>query len=340
MKKRLLQRKNHLRTLFMLLFMGATALTIHAQDVVLNFSNMNPHLDQKLEARLLDKSNMREVSRVTLDKIATAAFSITLTGEIGKSYFIDFYADLNKNGRYNAPPVDHAWRLEANNLVAGDNMLNFIHNTSFTDIQWRGLLKVEFKNMNPHIGQKLELRLRDLGQNMEEVGRVSVASIAAAEFVVNMPFLQDGHTYWLDFYADLNKNGTYDAPPVDHAWRLNVTDVEGDEDVTFLHNTIFTDIQFTTTAAREISTLKGLNIYPNPVNDFVILTIDLSESTTLQATLYNNAGQVLQTFPQQTFLAGQHQLPFENLNKFQAGIYLLKLQSNEGAVVTLKLTKK
>ncbi len=227
----------------MLIFLMA-ATWGHAQTVALNFTGMNPHVGQKLEARLIDKSTMKEVDRAAMDPIAMADFNLNLSGEMGGSYFVDFYADFNGNGVYDAPPADHAWRMDADNLTAGMNMLNFSHNTNFADIGWKQNLTFDFTGMTPHIGQQLEIRVRDMNRTGKEVGRVSLAAIAGADFSVDLPFLEIGHNYIVDFYADLNGNGIYDAPPMDHAWREMVADVDGDESLAFSHNTNFVDIKW------------------------------------------------------------------------------------------------
>ncbi|RMG84911.1 MAG: T9SS C-terminal target domain-containing protein [Bacteroidetes bacterium] len=233
----------HLPTRFHLICLALfTSAGLFAQNVVLNFSGMTPHVGQKLEARLVDKSTLEEVARTSVDPIASADFTLTLTGETGKSYFVDFYADLNKNGIYDAPPTDHAWRLEADMLAAGDNMLSFDHNTNFTDIEWKHLLTFNFSDMTPHVGQRLEIRVRDINQTGREVGRRVLSAIASADFTVELPFLENGRSYFVDFYADLNQNGAYDAPPADHAWREMLSEVSGDTELTFAHNTNFMDI--------------------------------------------------------------------------------------------------
>ncbi len=111
-------------------------------SIILQLSNMNPHVGQKFEARAVDKATGVEASRRTLAAIPAANFSVTFDNiTSGSSYWVDFYADHNGNGSYNAPPTDHAWRLEANN-VSGEVILNFVHNTNFTDIQWPGTTDV------------------------------------------------------------------------------------------------------------------------------------------------------------------------------------------------------
>lgn len=107
-------------------------------SIILQLTNMNPHVGQKFEARAVDKVTGVEASHKSLTAIVSPNFNIVFDKiESGKSYWIDFYADLNGNGSYTAPPTDHAWRLEANN-VTGEQIVNFTHNTNFTDIQWPG----------------------------------------------------------------------------------------------------------------------------------------------------------------------------------------------------------
>jgi type IX secretion system substrate protein len=228
----------------------------NAQTVVLNFSNMTPHVGQKLEVRLIDKSTLKEIDRVSMNSIAMASFSLNLIGETGGSYFVDFYADLNQNGVYDAPPLDHAWRMDADNLSAGNNMLNFSHNTNFIDIQWKHLLTIDFTNMTPHIGQQLEIRVRDVNQTGREVGRFTMPAIMSADFMVGLPYLDLGRTYFIDFYADLNQNGTYDAPPTDHAWREMVSEAQGDENLSFSHNTNFADIGESSTLTLDFTNMN------------------------------------------------------------------------------------
>ena len=100
--------------------------------LTLHFTGMNPHVGQNFILRVVDKSN----SSVVFNTQTTVASEFTLysyTIETGKSYLIDFFADHNNNGIYDIPPLDHAWRLELNNVL-GDTTLQFTHNINFTNI--------------------------------------------------------------------------------------------------------------------------------------------------------------------------------------------------------------
>ncbi len=215
--------------------------TVAQSGITVSLTGMTPHVGQLLEARLIDKSNYMEVERLAVDPIPSADFEISFANtEDGKSYWVDFYADHNDNGWYDGIPTDHAWRLTVNDVMGPKNV-SFAHNVNFSEINFKHMYKLEFAGMSPHLGQKLEVRLVEM-TSMREAGRVKVDAIPSDEFDVFLPFINTGETYYVDFYADHNGNGVYDAPPTDHAWRMELTDVEGDEDDEFIHNTNFTDI--------------------------------------------------------------------------------------------------
>ncbi len=113
----------------------------------------------------------------------------------------------------------------------------------FSEARAQFKLTLNFENMDPHVGQMLELRVVDKATGLE-VGRARIASIAQANFSLELYVLKENQSYQIDFYADFNQNGQYDAPPTDHAWRLQVDNAQQDVSLTFSHNTNFTDIQW------------------------------------------------------------------------------------------------
>lgn len=163
----------------------------------------------------------------------------------GQSYRVDFYADHNGNGRYDTPPTDHAWRIDVDN-VTNDTVREFTHNTDFSAITWLYQFTLDAQNMTPHVGQLFEMRIVDAITNAE-IGRASFERVPAANFKLSIPGLQLGRKYFVDFYADHNRNTYYDAPPTDHAWRQEITPQTGNINLSFIHNTTFTHIQWVTT---------------------------------------------------------------------------------------------
>ena len=242
--------------ILMVLFSAVTAFSGPASSVTIHFTGMSPHLNQNIYLRVVDKGTLKETGR-TMVQITTADFDVVLDAvTAGRSYFIDFFADFNSNGLYDVPPADHAWRLELDN-AAGNDELNFSHNTNFTDIKWVYMFTMNFTGMTPHVGQMLELRVEDNLTN-KEVGRIKIPSISTPDFTVQIPGLKLNTEYKVEFYADLNGNGIYDSPPTDHAWRVDFTDNSGDESLDFSHNTNFTDINW-----KYLLTVNFLSMTPH-----------------------------------------------------------------------------
>ena len=238
---------------------------LQAQDsVTVDFTGMTPHVGQYLYLRVVNTANDSEVAR-TSTYISSPAFSLSVAGTMpGNSYDVDFFADLNKNGKYDAPPADHAWRIPINN-VTGDTTLSFAHNTSFTDIMWPHAIMVDFSAMTPHVGEYLYLSLMDMTTGME-VERKKMF-LTGPDFNVSFIGITPGDAYNIDFFADHNKNGHYDAPPADHAWRISLDSVLGDTTISFVHNTNFTDIMW----SHEL-TIDFSNMTPH-VGEYLYLSL-------------------------------------------------------------------
>ncbi len=208
--------------------------------LTVSFSGMDPHAGQMLGLRVFDRTTMKEVGRTTVSSI-TSSFDVMLDVILqGHSYYIDFFADHNGNNLYDMPPVDHAWRIELNN-AQGNDVVNFSHNTNFTDIDWKYLLTINFTGMTPHVGQLFELSVED-NLTSEEVARKRLEFIPGSGFSISVPGLELGKEYKVEMYADHNGNGLYDSPPTDHAWKIQFENNTGDVQLDFAHNTEFTDI--------------------------------------------------------------------------------------------------
>lgn len=249
--------------------------------ISVNFSNMDPHIGQALYLRIIDKSTNKETGRTKVESI-TSSFSVQIDAVIpGKSYYIDFFADFNQNNLYDAPPTDHAWRMDLDN-AQGNDELNFTHNTNFTDIDWDYVLNFEFASMAPHVGQLLEILIDD-NQTGEEVARVRVEGIASADFTLSIPGIKLNHEYDVEFYADLNKNGLYDAPPTDHAWELTFTNNTGDYTLNFTHNTNFTDVEW-----EYLLTLNLINLSPHVGQKFELRVVNTATSEEIYRTTYDS----------------------------------------------------
>jgi hypothetical protein len=220
-----------------------------AQDSLnINFIGMTPHVGQNLYLYLRDPDNMNNTDSLSVEPIDTANFTVSFESIVaGTSYLLDFWADMNMNGTYDVPPTDHAWRI-ALDSVEGDTTIAFVHNTDFTDITWEDpdttmlyQVTLHLSQMGPHVGQNMTFYLED-AESDDALDSLVVSPVDSAQFIIIFGSLQGGMDYNLDFWADFNTNGTYDVPPVDHAWRIELLDVHSDTTLEFIHNASFTDI--------------------------------------------------------------------------------------------------
>jgi hypothetical protein len=140
-------------------------------------------------------------------------------------------------------------------------------------------------------------------------------------------------SYQIDFYADHNQNGSYDAPPTDHAWRITVNDLVGDSVVTFTHNTDFTDIFEETTSGRA-NQLTEISIYPNPATDILEITSGNENAGLQELSIYAVTGKKIETVKAQNSRKVQVDISY-----LQTGIYILQLKT-ENATETLRFIKK
>jgi plastocyanin len=294
----------------------------------INFTAMTPHIGQTLWLAVLNQDttvkDSVEVGRVK-HLITAADFSLEVPGiKKGKSYNVDFYADLNKNGKYDAPPADHAWRLPLTS-VTGDATLDFAHNTNFTDVKWKKKLTVHFTAMTPHVGQMLTLYVRD--NKGKDLDTVIVTSVAAPEFDVSSWAIDSVQDYRVDFFADLNKNGKYDAPPADHAWRITLDSLASDTIVNFVHNTNFTDI-FAATASKELAQ-GSFRLYPNPASDYVDLLFSGDKGYSAVMKIYSVSGSLLK----QKMLPQGTQSYRVDLNGLNKGLYFMEISAGNKTTV-------
>ncbi len=297
--------------------------------LTVNFSGMSPHVGQMLELRAINNNINEEVGRIKVAAIASASFEIRLPGlKLGQEYKVQFYADFNNNGLYDSPPTDHAWEIGFSNNT-GDVTLNFSHNASFVDINWKYLLTVNLGSMNPHIGQKFELRVVRQDNSLE-IGRISLQQILVQNFSIFITGIELGKEYNIDFYADHNGNGVYDPPPVDHAWRLTSNSSNGDIVSNFIHNTNFTDIQWpgATTIRDNQITPDGFSLeqnYPNPFNPGTKISWKSPVSGHQTLKVYDVIGNEVATLVDEYKEAGSYEINFDALFLL-SGVYFYRLE--------------
>jgi hypothetical protein len=80
----------------------------------------------------------------------------------------------------------------------------------------------------------------------------------------------------------------------------------------------------------DISQQTGLNeIYPNPANDFIHISFEVSTPAKVEINIYSMSGQKIQPIVKQRLNAGQYMVDF-NTGKMSQGIYIVVLTSKAG----------
>lgn len=289
--------------------------------LTINFTGMTPHVGENLWLAVIDQATKVEIGRVK-KSVTTAAFTIDVAGiESGKSYNVDFWADHNKNGVYDVAPADHTWRLQLNN-VTGNSVINFVHNTTFTDIAWKNKLTLHCTAMTPHLGEKITLYLKQIDNGIYR-DTVVVASVANATVDITSFKIKPGISYNIDFYADHNKNGVYNAPPADHAWRLPLNAVKGDTIINFVHNTTFTDIFTTTSSEKLASNSTDIRLYPNPATQYIQVQVPQDNPAISSVKVYSVTGSVVD---EKAFSGNQESLRYD-ISQFKKGIYFVEIRA-------------
>lgn len=297
--------------------------------LTINLTSFTPHLNQLLELRVKENAENLEVFRTRVEAILQADFMIKAPVlEMEKEYVIEAYADHNNNKLYDAPPADHAWMM-ATMTSGGDTSFVFMHNTNFMDINWRYAAQLNFINMSPHLGQLFELRVYN-DSNNNEVGRIRIDSINTKDFMVEVPGIENGQSYNVDFYADHNSSGSYDVPPTDHAWRMALSGQSGNAVLNFTHNTTFTDIGWTPIGIEDENDLpESYSLsqnYPNPFNPSTRIRFNLPQTDLVSLKIYDMLGREIAVLLNKVMNAGSHEVIFEG-SSFSSGIYIYKLNA-------------
>ncbi|HLO59563.1 MAG TPA: T9SS type A sorting domain-containing protein [Bacteroidales bacterium] len=304
-------------------------------EVAINFTGFAPHVGQDLYVYVRDASNGDKLDSLAIEPVDSSDFAVVFDSvQGGKNYNIDFWADLDSSGTYNAPPVDHAWRIELMNLM-GDTVVDFAHNTDFVDIfpadDTTGgsdstlNLTINFTGFDSTVGQNFYVYLRD-PQTNDFMDSTLITALDSNDFTVVFNNVTVNQNVNVDFYSDVNANGSYDAPPTDHAWRIQLTNLTADTTILFLYDTVYTDIGLggPITGVADADGEKDFSSYPNPVQDE--LTVSLNKGGT-GLSIYSLTGALVL----HRNLTTAERLVKMNVSGLKPGMYILKFTSESGS---------
>ena len=217
----------------------------------------SPHVDELVTIDLVTVADNILRARAVLDPIGGVRADVVMPLAIPDSevpgegeehpLHIEIFADQDKSGAFTPDGGDHTWNLD----LSRDGNLVFVHDTLFTSIAPRprdiGVdFRMQFTDMDPHVGQLLEVMVIEVASG-RTVGVYRTTSIPGANFDITIPGVidPDGTVYRVEFYADLNDNGRYDDPPIDHTWVIELIESGADGvDASFRHGTNFADLTY------------------------------------------------------------------------------------------------
>lgn len=203
------------------------------------------HDGQPIHVAVIDEATDQVI--MTDDQVVGGGFWFYFTDllEKGKSYRIDYWVDVDGDGNCDNPPEDHMWQAFVS-TVGDDVTVDVTHNTDFVasacDVFHSGLPKFDVTfngtGYSPHEGQTVHAML--IRADNDDPRESGTATITNGSFTFTWPLaVDDGLAYYIDFYADVDGNGTCEAG-TDHVWRVDIPAVSGNVTVNETHNTNFT----------------------------------------------------------------------------------------------------
>ena len=108
---------------------------------------------------------------------------------------------------------------------------------------------ITYTGFDPHVGEDFYLKVVEVASGDKVGESVANSTVPSAGFTLNIPdIIEEGKQYNVDFFADVDGNGTADLSPdgtpagVDHTWRLTGTGTSTGLNLTFAHDTNWTNI--------------------------------------------------------------------------------------------------
>jgi hypothetical protein len=216
------------------------------RDLVVVLDHLAPHIGDRAEIRVVSEGNFI-TARAILDPVASESMTVRMRQALTPGpRHLDLFVDLNQNGVYDPPPADHAWRLPA----CASGVFRFSHNANFLDIEApapQGIgndFTMHVRSFSMHLGDLVEVYVVNQSMSVPTtVGLYRLAEAEAADFDIRIPgIIEPGVSYTIGIWADKNDDGEYQAPDIDHSWRVEATGEASGLEIDFTHNTNFADV--------------------------------------------------------------------------------------------------
>jgi hypothetical protein len=152
-------------------------------------------------------------------------------------------------------------------------------------------LTLNLNNMNSNVGQEITIRVMSSDNVLQSQAIINV--LESADASITIPNIIDDGSYHIDMFADVNDNGSYDPPPTDDAWRI---DIPASGIVNFSYNTNVADISMPAFAARGNNfKLNLLNFVDEVGKTMELRVIEGSENRTVGAYRFDEIPNIVFT---------------------------------------------
>lgn len=220
--------------------------TIKYFDVQYKATNMQSHINEYFEIRLVDRDNAVQMKAV-YSGVTKPDFSLYMAKIVPKAkapYRVDFWADHNNSFKYDGivggiNDKDHAWRRvladplpEDVRLTGGLYTVDFIHDTAFvdiaTDLQGNTIsgddvllpLNLNIVGAGAYAGKMMEVRVVDKGAGrLVALHRQGSAKDTYTARVLGV--IDDTSPYEVSVYVDMNGDEKFNAG--EPSWLLQLS---------------------------------------------------------------------------------------------------------------------
>lgn len=308
-------------------------------NLTANFINFSTNLGQSFIIRVFNPltnqmvANTRKVIIISQPDFSISFDNIPLAKEywdVGFTYYVDFYVDVNNNGKYDAPPYDHSWREMVINMK-NDTSFTFANNNEYYNLYWVDSTGTTTTNISDtiltttnHTYSPAELTV-NIGDKI---------TIMASTF---HPLVQVSKETW----------GNSGNTPLASGWGTKTTPY------TFTVATY--DTIYFVCSIHVIFGMKGkiivnkiadvldlslnhinISLYPNPVSSSGNLHIQTVEPTNLTAKVFDYLGNLVKSLMNSQNLMTNESNNNFNVSNFESGNYFIVV-SDERKEYVLKM---
>jgi hypothetical protein len=200
---------------------------VRLRDLVVELSGMEDDRNRFMQFRLIPEDETFAVICVIHEGLRDGEYELRMPRAllVGEAYRLDFWVDHDGSGGYDAPPIDHAWRVEIPSrgeaaLIRFEHNNRYVHIEDSPPVDDRPLI-LSAHGMYGYVEQLFDVQVTE-SLNGRLVGR-QIREVPGDSFDVTVAsVVHDGVAYRVDLFIDANANGAYDAE-AEIGWRLEST---------------------------------------------------------------------------------------------------------------------